>query len=275
MKSVFLYPNMSKENMKEAILKVVDKLSEFNVEIFISKECDIEKLNKMDIKDFKGSLIITLGGDGTMLTAVNKCNDIPILGINLGHLGFLTELEINELHLLDKIFKNEFTIEKRMSLNLEIIREGKIISKEVALNDIIVKTENSFRIVNIEVFSDNKSILDFGGDGIIIATPTGSTAYSLAAGGPIIESDFEAICITPICSHSLFGKSFVLSTDREITIKIEERNKNIAFIAVDGNNNVRVSQNDIIKITKSSDYVPFLRIKGTTFFNLLKQKIGG
>lgn len=275
MKSVFLYPNMSKENMKEAILKVVDKLSEFNVEIFISKECDIEKLNKMDIKDFKGSLIITLGGDGTMLTAVNKCNDIPILGINLGHLGFLTELEINELHLLDKIFKNEFTIEKRMSLNLEIIREGKIISKEVALNDIIVKTENSFRIVNIEVFSDNKSILDFGGDGIIIATPTGSTAYSLAAGGPIIESDFEAICITPICSHSLFGKSFVLSTDREITIKIEERNKNIAFIAVDGNNNVRVSQNDIIKITKSGGYVPFLRIKGTTFFNLLKQKIGG
>lgn len=275
MKSIFLYPNLSKDNIKSAVLAVLEKLSCFDVEVFLADGCVIDNVKNMDICDFNGSMIITLGGDGTMLTAINKCKNIPILGINLGHLGFLTELEVTELEFLDKVFNDDYYIDKRMILDLEISRNGVQIVKEVALNDVIVKTENSFRIVNIEVLSDGKTVLDFGGDGIIIATPTGSTAYSLSAGGPIVEPELEAICVTPICSHKLIGKSFVFAKDREITIKIEERNQNIAYIAVDGNNNVRINPDDIIKITKSDDYIPFVRVKGTTFFNVLKQKIGG
>lgn len=275
MKSVFLYPNMSKNDINSAISIVLSKLSSFNVEIFVPNDCKIDGAKSMDIKDFTGSMIITLGGDGTMLTAVNKCKNIPILGINLGHLGFLTELEITEIDYLDKVFSGDFYLDKRMILELEIIRNGEKIVQEVALNDVIVKTENSFRVVNIEVLSDGKTALHFDGDGIIIATPTGSTAYSMSAGGPILEPELEAICVTPICSHKLSGKSFVFSKNREITIKVSERNQNIAYIAVDGNNNVRINPKDIIKITKSSDYIPFIRVKGTTFFNVLKQKIGG
>ncbi|MFI3225842.1 MAG: NAD(+)/NADH kinase [Clostridia bacterium] len=275
MKSIFLYPNMSKGDMHDAILTILCKLSQFDVEVFVPNDCKIDGVKNTDIKDFKGSMIITLGGDGTMLTAINKCKNIPILGINLGHLGFLTELEITELEYLENIFRGDFYLDKRMILDLEIIRNGIQIVKEVALNDVIVKTENSFRVVNIEVLSDGKTALNFDGDGVIIATPTGSTAYSMSAGGPIVEPELEAICVTPICSHKLSGKSFVFSTSREITIKVEERNQNIAYIAVDGNNNVRINPNDIIKIRKSNDYIPFIRVKGTTFFNVLKRKIGG
>lgn len=275
MKSVFLYPNMSKENIENAVFLVLDKLKSFDIEIFVANDSIFEGVSKINLEDFKGSMIISLGGDGTMLTAINKCQNIPILGINLGHLGFLTELEITELDFFDKIFAGDYYIDKRMVLDLEILRDGVQIVKEIALNDVIVKTENSFRIVNIEVLSDGNRVLDFGGDGVIIATPTGSTAYSLAAGGPIIEPELDVICITPICSHKLIGKSFVFSKNREITVKIEERNQNIVYIAVDGNNNVRINPEDIIKITKSSDYVPFIRIKGATFFDVLEQKIGG
>ncbi|MFI3115925.1 MAG: NAD(+)/NADH kinase [Clostridia bacterium] len=275
MKSVFLFPNVSKDNIDDAVLKVLDTLKKFDVHVFVPNEYKILNAKNMNIEDFKGDMIITLGGDGTMLTAINKCQNIPIIGINLGHLGFLTELEITELCYLETILNNEFTLDNRMVLELSIVRDNVEIIREIALNDVIIKTEDSFRIVNIEVYSNGKEVLDFGGDGIIVATSTGSTAYSLAAGGPIIEPDFEAICVTPICSHKLSGKSFVFSNEREIIIKIEERNQNIAFIAVDGNHNVRIYPTDIIKITKSEKYIPFIRVKGQTFFDVFKQKIGG
>lgn len=273
MKSIFIYPNMSKNDITECVVKVCKKLK--NCTIFIDENCKIEGFTNASLKDFKGDFIITLGGDGTMLTALSACPNIPIIGINLGHLGFLTELELNELDYLDNIFKNNFKIDKRMLLKATIIRDSNIILDEIALNDVIVKTEDSFRIMHLELFSDGELVLDIGGDGVIVSSPTGSTAYSLAAGGPIIEPTAENLCVTPICSHKLTGKSFVFEKNRVITIKTFQRNDNSAYIAIDGSKNFHLKPHDTIEIKKSDIYASFIRVKGKNFYSILNEKIGG
>lgn len=263
MKNILIYPNRSKENIENALEKVIEKLREFSVNIFVY---DKDACKNPD-------LIITLGGDGTILSAIREFKDVPILGINLGHLGFLTELEITELDYINKL--NSAKIDERMAIEVKIIRDGKIVSNEIALNDILIKTEDSFRVMTVEIESDNDPFINFSGDGLIIATPTGSTAYSMSAGGPIIEPQANSICVTPICSHKYSGKSFIFSENRTINIKIQERNQNLAYISADGNNPQRIYPTDSIIIKKALRKIPFIRLKNRNFYTVLNEKIGG
>jgi len=155
-------------------------------------------------------MVITFGGDGTILRAARAASEagVPILGINLGGKGFIAELEADDIGLLKSVADGEYNIETRIMIDVELIREGEIITRDYALNDVVVKGDN--KVIDITIFGDNQKITRFSGDGTVIATPTGSTAYSMSAGGPIVDPAAKNIIITPICAHVLEARSFVL-----------------------------------------------------------------
>lgn len=276
MKNIYIFPNTQKNGIENAVDKICEKLKKYTKNIFITNEYkkSIEGVKPMDISDFCGDLIITIGGDGTILTAVNLNKNTPILGVNLGHVGFLTELEITEINYIDDFFDDNYKVEERMMISADVMREKEVFLSEIVLNDVLIKTENSFRIMNVEILLDDTSVLDFGGDGVIVATPTGSTAYSLAAGGPVIEPDADCICVTPICANKFIANSFVFSANKTLKIKIKNRNNNLAYLAPDGNNPIRLEQSDEIIIKRADKSTKFIRIKDEKFYNTIKQKIG-
>lgn len=275
MKKILIYPNLSKKNIDSSIKSVVNLLKQHKIEVFLPENSSFLNIPTTSFKDFDGDLIISLGGDGTILNLVDINNTIPILGINLGNLGFLTELEIGDIKLLEKVTKNEFFIENRKLIDVKVIKSNKSKFSFSALNDVIIKTEDSFRIMDLSVFIENSPVLDFQGDGVIVSSPTGSTAYSLAAGGPIIEPECEVFCVTPICSHKFPGKSFVFSNKKLMTISVKERNQNLAYLSVDGKKPIRIEPEDNVIIKLSEKTIPFLRIKNQNFYSVLNKKLGG
>lgn len=276
MKKVLIYPNTSKKDIEKATDNVINLLKKYDCMIYLPYFIDFQPdIPRVLEQNFDGDFVISLGGDGTILTVTNKCKNIPIIGINLGHVGFLTELKINEINFLEQIIEQKFEIDRRSILEVCVKRDGKEVLKEVALNDVIIKTEDSFRVMNMQIISDDTEVFSFGGDGVIIATPTGSTAYSMSAGGPIVEPDCEVMCITPICPLKFMAKSFVFSKKRVITVKMKERNNNLAYIAVDGNSPVRIYPTDDIKVKISDNYIPFIRVKNQKFYHVLNEKLGG
>lgn len=274
MQKVLIYPNLLKENIDISIEKVAQLLKNRNIDFYLPKECENKKYPSVDVGKFNGDLAISLGGDGTMLTLISLVKDIPILGINVGTLGFLTELEMCEYELLEKVLDNEYTIEKRNLLTVIIKRNNEEILKQNALNDIIIKTENSFRIMHLTVSANDKTALSFEGDGLIISTPTGSTAYNVAAGGPIIEPECEVMCVTPICSHKFTGKSFIISNKKTVKISVKSRNDNLAYIAVDGKNPVRILPLDEIDVKDFGETATFVKVKNKNFYEVLNLKMG-
>lgn len=282
MKRIFIYPNTSKENIDDAVSQVVTKLFKYDdIHIFLPDTYlyEIENTIKkpMDFCIKNVDLIITLGGDGTMLTVIDKSAyvNVPVIGINVGNLGFLTELDMTELDYLDKVFKGEYLIDERMMLDVQIIRDDEIVLESIALNDIIIKTDSIFRIMTLDLSSDDTRVLSFDGDGVIISTPTGSTAYSMSAGGPIIEPEALSICVTPICSHKFTGKTFVFSKDRTIKINPLRRNSRDVFISCDGNDEAKLIDGDTVLITTAVQTAKFIRVKGQKFYHVLQEKIGG
>ncbi len=277
MKKVLIYPNITKNNIENAIIEVSNLLISLDVDVYISDFACSHNcgLKLIDTRDFDGDLIITLGGDGTILNLVNQNLAIPIIGINLGHTGFLAELEMSELDFLKKAISDDCTVDHRMLLELKIVRKNNEILHSLALNDVIIKAEDSFRIMYLKVLSDGKEVFSFGGDGVIFATPTGSTAYSLAAGGSIVEPECNMICVTPISPINFPAKSFVFSKNRQINVEIIKRNDILSYVAVDGNGPTHVYPGDKISIKSSKKTIPFLRVKDEKFYDVVRQKIGG
>lgn len=224
----------------------------------------------------KCDLIICLGGDGTYLRTARTAHQygIPILGINLGTLGFLADIEKGEIDKsVENIFNNNYQIEERMMLTSKIYKSGKLVGEEQAINDIVISRGGIPRILHLSTFIDNNFFDMFPGDGITVATPTGSTAYSLSAGGPIVDPASKLILITPICSHLLYSRSFVSTFESKIKISVSEGYKHTAMVTIDGQKNYEITGGDYVEIEKSDCKVKMLKIDSKNFFSILRKKI--
>ncbi|MCL2343479.1 MAG: NAD(+)/NADH kinase [Firmicutes bacterium] len=235
----------------------------------------ISPLAELDEKTIEGAkLVVTFGGDGTILhtaRAVVKAG-IPILGVNLGNKGFLAELEPDELPKLLEAARGNFSVERRMMSDVELVRGGKVIHRDCALNDAVLMRVLS--TIRLTVYGDGHKITEFSGDGVILATPTGSTAYSMAAGGPLVEPSAENIILTPICAHMLAARSFVLAPDRRVAVRMGVLGEKQAILSVDGNTAIALKTNDEIRVRKSEYYTRLAHVGDKSFYDIAYEKLG-
>lgn len=224
---------------------------------------------------------LVLGGDGTILQAAHDlaARQIPIFGINLGTLGFLAETEVAELDAaLSKLLAGEYTVKEQMMLAVTVHAGGRKSALPNALNDLVVTRSGFSRVIGAGVYINGELVSDFRGDGVIVATPTGSTGYSLSAGGPIIAPAAGAMVITPVCPHSLNARSIVVSDSDEVTIKVRQSKKTQeeeAIATVDGGASAKLRAGDYIKVRRAGCMVKLVRLSGRSFYQVLRAKLNG
>jgi len=220
-------------------------------------------------------IILVLGGDGTILQtsrSAAKYNK-PILGVNLGHLGFLAEAEMSNLDsILDIIVSGSYKTEYRMMLESKLIRNGQIIESFLALNDVAVTKGSFARLIHLDVTINGEFVNHYAADGLLVSTPTGSTAYSLSAGGPIIFPGMECLLMTPICPHTLTSRPIVTDANAIIEINVTDKNREVQM-TIDGQYAIELHSNDKIIISKSKMKTQLVRLPGYGFFNLLRNKL--
>ena len=222
-------------------------------------------------------MLICFGGDGTILHAAKDANvhNVPVLGVNLGSVGFMAELEQGELSMLSRLAAGKYTVEARMMLDVTVRREGKVIYSDLALNDAAVTKGAVARVVDLEVYGDKVLISSFSADGVVVSTPTGSTAYAMSAGGPIVEPTAENIIVTPICPHALSARSFVLSRGRTVSVKLGKMARKTAYLSVDGGKALRLNSSDTVELRESQSKTRLVRVTGRSFYEILNHKLGG
>ena len=220
-------------------------------------------------------LVVVVGGDGTVLEAARRAapKEIPILGINKGRLGYMTSLEVDELDLIEKVMRGEYYFDVRSMLDIELRHNGKPLYVSCALNDAVVSNGSIAKIVDMQLKADDKLGGNYRADGLIVSTPSGSTAYSMAAGGPVMSPNVNAICVTPICSHSFRDRPVVFSDESVIEIyNICEREPYL-YLSIDGRINIRIMRNQSVRITKSQKTAKLIRIKDNNFYAELYSKL--
>lgn len=283
MKKVVMTPNPYRDryfkyaNMAESVLR------EAGIETRICLAFDVDKTFELpedvvlhdlteELKD--ADLLICFGGDGTILHASKAATraGVPILGVNIGTMGFMAELESSELKALSRLATGDYSIEERMMLHVKAEHEGQVVLEEDTLNDAVITKGAVARIIQMAVSCDDVEIMSFGGDGVIICTPTGSTAYSMSAGGPIVEPTAQNIIITPICAHDMRTKTVVTSAQRVITVEIGRIGRKNAFLSVDGGRALRLNTGDKVTITRSPDTTKLIHLSEKSFFEIVKNK---
>ena len=281
---IILYPNAERDAGFEVSKKVYEILKNHGRQIAFCPEYDEDfpgavqlpgvKATKLEDELPTAEMIITFGGDGTILRAARAAAGIgvPILGINMGGKGFLTEFELEDLEQINTAVKGGYRIGSRMMLDVEVKRDGETVCSDRALNDVVVRGDN--KVIDLTLFGDGQRISHFSGDGTVIATPTGSTAYSMSAGGPIVEPAAHNIIVTPICAHVLEARSFVLTSDRQVTVEIGYRKHNPAFLSVDGCNHVSIQSGDLVNVRKSEKNTRFIRLSNRSFYKKVSEKLG-
>ena len=222
-------------------------------------------------------LLICFGGDGTILHAARDAtlHKVPILGINLGSVGFMAELERSELPLLAPLAHGMYTNEERMMLDVKVLRGDRLISQDIALNDAVISKGSMARVAEMEVLADRVKATCITGDGVIIATPTGSTAYSMSAGGPIVEPTSKSIIVTPVCAHQLAVRAMVLAPERVVTVQLPRGNRKYLYLSVDGGKAVRLTGGDRVEIGSSQRATQLVRLADRSFYQIINQKLGG
>ena len=222
-------------------------------------------------------MLICFRGDGTILHAAKDATafHVPVLGVNLGSVGFMAELEQGELSMLSRLASGKYTVEDRMMLDVAVRREGKVVYRDLALNDAAVTKGAVARVVDLEVCGDGTLISSFSADGVVVSTPTGSTAYAMSAGGPIVEPTAENIIVTPICPHALSARSFVLSRGRKVSVRLGKLTRRTAYLSVDGGRAFRLSGSDTVELRESQSRTRLVRVTGRSFYEILNHKLGG
>ena len=222
-----------------------------------------------------GDFLVCFGGDGTILHAAKDASNfgVPILGVNLGSVGFMAELEQGELDKLGRLLTGEYTLESRMLLDVRVLREGRTLFRSTALNDAVITKGAVARIIDLQVFGDKILISNIYGDGVIIATPTGSTAYSLSAGGPIVEPTAENIIITPISAHTLQAKAMVLDKSRHIEVTVPKSSRKTAYLSVDGGKAFKLISGDMVEIGRSRRSLSLVKLSGKSFYEIVNHKL--
>ena len=221
--------------------------------------------------------LVCLGGDGTILHSarlVGTCN-IPLLGINTGTLGFMAELEKNELGLLSKLASDDYTVDTRMMIHVAVNRGGRIIYEDNALNDAVITKGAVARVIQLTVSCDGEEAMLFDGDGVVLCTPTGTTAYSMSAGGPVVEPGAHNLIVTPICAHSMSNHSLILSREKTVDVAIGRIGRRNAFLSVDGGRAFKLFSEDRVVMTESKRVTRLIRLKNVSFYSILNRKFQG
>lgn len=221
-------------------------------------------------------LLIAFGGDGTILhlSRTAALHHVPVLGINLGSLGFMSELEVHELDRLRDLKNWDFTVESRMMLDVTIFRDDKAVFSNIALNDAVISKGAVARVVRLDIFTEEGRLTKVTGDGVVIATPTGSTGYSMAAGGPIVEPTARNLLITPICAHSTRNSCYVLSPDHVITVETSDANRKFVYLSADGGKAFSLKNGDRIRVRQSKFDMGLVRLSKKSFCEILEHKMG-
>lgn len=283
MKNVILTPNPYRDKNFHTVRAAMQILrdSGLNPRLCLPFEVDRSydlprdlRFSRLERELPNAEMVICFGGDGTILhmakTATRK--GIPILGVNIGTMGFIAELESTELDKLALLAKGEYTLDSRMMLDVTVQRDRDIIFHDICLNDVVVTKGAVARIVHLAVKCDGVTAMQSGGDGVIVSTPTGSTAYSFSAGGPIVEPDAKNIIITPICAHEVGSRCIVASDKRTVTVEMVQNARRNAYLSVDGGRAVRLNMGDVATIKKSNLETRLVRLKDRSFYDVVSAK---
>ncbi len=231
------------------------------------------KATTLDAVRSRCSLVVVIGGDGTILSAARQLHnaDIPILGVNLGSKGFMAALEPEHMQLIVKAAAGEYTVSRRMMLDIELERGGEIIYRDKALNDVVLHGYGD--CIRLTAWCAGDRITSFSGDGIILSTPTGSTGYSMSAGGPIVEPEASAIIVSPICAHMMSARSYVLSASHDVSVLAEKLHGRRAYISVDGNSVMDLINGDLLRVRRSERCILMADMGLKSFFDLAFEKL--
>ena len=227
----------------------------------------------LEMKD--ADLMVTFGGDGTILhlAKLAALNKLPVLGINMGGLGFIAELEAGELDTLRKLKDWDFETESRMMLDVSVIRDGKQIYTNLGLNDAVIREGPISHVIHLKISSDGRHLADIAGDGVIISTPTGSTAYSLSAGGPVVEPVAQTMVVCPICTHNMRFSSYVLSPEHVLTVELERNGRKPVYLFVDESRAFPLKADDQILVRRSKYAMKLVRLTEKSFCEIFAQKM--
>jgi NAD+ kinase len=234
----------------------------------------------LSVKDLKSELnhtdlLVCFGGDGTILHAAKDASivGVPVLGVNMGSVGFMAEVEQDDLPVLTKLVRGEYSLENRMLLDVKVIRDGRSLFRSVSLNDAVITKGAVARVIELNVYGDKALICNMFGDGVIVATPTGSTAYSLSAGGPIVEPSAENIIVTPISAHMLQAKAMVLDKNRIIEVTVPKLSRKTAYLSVDGGKAFKLFAGDTVEISRSRRQLCLVKLNNQNFYEIINQKL--
>ena len=279
--NIGLVINRAKNGVEKIIKNSIKLLENKNISYLVEKK-SAEKLNikKNKIASYKElreqtDFIILFGGDGTFLHTAQHfiSTDIPLLGVNMGSLGFMTEIEVHELEdAIDRIIKGDYNTEKRMMLETKIFRDDNEVFHSHSLNDIVVNRGANAHLIDIKLYVNDELVSSYNGDGLIISTPTGSTAYSLSAGGPIINPKTESILITPICPHSLYVRPMVVGAWEKVKVEVSSSKDKMKANA-DGRYDYDLHDGDILKINRSAREILMVKFPERTFYSTLREKM--
>ena len=282
-KKVILTPNPYRDKNFQTVRAAMEILAQSGMEAKICLPFEVDRtydlprdmhFSRLDREMPTASAVICFGGDGTILHMAKAAtrHGIPILGVNIGTMGFMAELESTELSQLSRLATGDFTIDNRMMLDVTVHRDRDIIFHDICLNDVVITKGAVARIVHLAVNCDGVQAMECGGDGVIVATPTGSTAYSLSAGGPIVEPEAHSILVTPICAHDVASRSIVASDQRVITVGLTRNARRNAYLSVDGGKALRMNMGDVATVRKSNLVTKLVRLKDRSFYDVIGTK---
>lgn len=280
--NIAIVVNLSKDNAIKYAEEIV-KLFLFNgANVLMNMENEpyfkafkIEYYNTYDELFEKCDVAITVGGDGTIIHAAKYAAtaDKALIGVNVGRLGFAADVEPEDIHKLKNVLDGKYCTQKRMLLDVSIEDENGNAKEFLAVNDAIIARGELSRIIDLEVYHNNHKMSDYRADGLLFSTPTGSTAYSLSAGGPIVEPEMECILMTPVCPHSLFSRSVLFNNKSVISVKANNIEYSKTVLTIDGQESVELQENQRVVIKQSSLYLKLLTLNEKNFYTRLNEKL--
>ena len=272
---VAVIPNLDKRGAADVVGKLGVILKKENIKAYLPDNiCGTDFLHAPEDELYTlADVIITIGGDGTIIRYAKRAalDNKPVLGINAGRMGYLANIEQNELSLISKLKKKEYFVERRMMLSISVIENGKVINEFNALNDAAITSGFISRIIDVSV-GVGGDYISYRADGLIISTPTGSTAYSMSAGGPIIDPLTQSICITPICSHSLSAKPILLGANNLLRVKAFSKKRTDIYLTVDGRKVAPLKPYTEVQIKRSPKFAQMIRLNDRSFYKTLSYK---
>ncbi len=283
MKNVILTPNPYRDKNFRTVRDAMQILKDAGIQTRLCLPFEVDRgydlpkdlrFSKLDRELPNAEMVICFGGDGTILhmakTATRR--GLPILGVNIGTMGFMAELESTELDKLALLSEGNYSLDRRMMLDVTVQRDRDIVFHDICLNDAVITKGAVARIVHLAVKCDGVEAMKCGGDGVIVSTPTGSTAYSLSAGGPIVEPEARNIIITPICAHDVGSRCLVASDQRVVTVSMDQNARRNAYLSVDGGKALRLNMGDVVTVKRSHLETKLIRLKDRSFYDVVNAK---